>query len=351
MMFPEFLATVVGQRELAIEPSRYSTRWGHGMIGVLLLVLAAPAIADAVLSCEEPTKDMGYRLVGRPISHTFSLRNMGTANLTLAVGATSCGCVVSEIPAEPIVPGASGKITIGYEPKPTSPNRGQSSYSLTLSTNDPSHRAFVLALKTDFVEPVHCTTPELNFDTQESAVMEIVCLDDGMIPKILSVTSSSSLASIQELEGIENAGERRYRYEVRLPDDGTRANFSSSIAIETDSPRVPRLEVGVRRTGEQLFRAEPPRGHFGRISSDQVHTQQLQLSWKEGDEPLRADSSSSELEAVLTLATPGHGTLQLQFKQPLAEESGPMIVKERVTLVGANERILGYIPISAVVVP
>lgn len=51
-----------------------------------------------------------------PVSHTFEVKNIGTAPLVITRVNASCGCTKPEFSREPIAPGKSTKIKITYNP-------------------------------------------------------------------------------------------------------------------------------------------------------------------------------------------------------------------------------------------
>jgi hypothetical protein len=51
---------------------------------------------------------------GKPVYHTFEIRNTGTKPITLNDVHASCGCTTPEWSKEPIQPGATAKIKVGF---------------------------------------------------------------------------------------------------------------------------------------------------------------------------------------------------------------------------------------------
>lgn len=73
---------------------------------------AAP-VAD-VLQLKENSFDFGKIPQGRPVTHTFSIVNTGSKPLLLENVQASCGCTTPEWSKEPIKPGATATIKVGY---------------------------------------------------------------------------------------------------------------------------------------------------------------------------------------------------------------------------------------------
>ena len=83
---------------------------------VSLLKAQAPAtgITPDVLVVKETTHDFGKIPQGRPAHHVFEIVNTGTSPLKLENVQASCGCTTPDWSKEAIAPGASSKITVGY---------------------------------------------------------------------------------------------------------------------------------------------------------------------------------------------------------------------------------------------
>jgi calcineurin-like phosphoesterase len=58
--------------------------------------------------------NFGKILQGRPVTHIFEIENTGTEPLRLENVQASCGCTTPEWSFDPIAPGTSGTIKVGY---------------------------------------------------------------------------------------------------------------------------------------------------------------------------------------------------------------------------------------------
>lgn len=67
-----------------------------------------------VLVLKETQYDFGTVPQGKPVYHFFEIVNTGTTPLKIDNIVTSCGCTTPEWSKEPIAPGASTKIKVGY---------------------------------------------------------------------------------------------------------------------------------------------------------------------------------------------------------------------------------------------
>jgi hypothetical protein len=73
---------------------------------------AAPAIE--VIQVKETTHNFGKIPQGRPATYVFEIMNVSKEPLKLDNVAASCGCTTPQWSKEEIAPGATSKITVGY---------------------------------------------------------------------------------------------------------------------------------------------------------------------------------------------------------------------------------------------
>ncbi|MDO4706883.1 MAG: DUF1573 domain-containing protein [Porphyromonadaceae bacterium] len=82
----------------------------------------SPAIAQgsqqgAVIMAKETEHDFGViKESNGKVSHTFVIKNTGSAPLVLTRVVAACGCTTPEYSTEPIAPGKEGKILVTFNP-------------------------------------------------------------------------------------------------------------------------------------------------------------------------------------------------------------------------------------------
>lgn len=85
---------------------------------VLLLTLFAGFLsglnAQGVLEFKQTTHDFGKIPQGKPAYHYFEIVNVGKDPVKLDNVTATCGCTTPEWSQEPILPGQSQKIKVGY---------------------------------------------------------------------------------------------------------------------------------------------------------------------------------------------------------------------------------------------
>jgi hypothetical protein len=85
------------------------------MAAVRAQTSSTPVVQVAeVLSFKQTSFDFGRIPQGRPVTHVFEVTNTGTTPLRLDNVQASCGCTTPEWSKEPIAPGATSTIKVGY---------------------------------------------------------------------------------------------------------------------------------------------------------------------------------------------------------------------------------------------
>jgi hypothetical protein len=89
-----------------------------GFLFCLFFCFAASAqtetVASAPLQFKEVEYDFGNVPQGKPVYHFFEIKNEGTTPVTLNNVQASCGCTTPEWSKDPIAPGATARIKVGF---------------------------------------------------------------------------------------------------------------------------------------------------------------------------------------------------------------------------------------------
>ena len=86
-----------------------------------------------VLKLKQTEHDFGKIPQGKPVYYTFEIVNTGTQALKLDDVHASCGCTTPEWSREPIAPGATAQIKVGYNA--AAENYFEKSISITYNSN------------------------------------------------------------------------------------------------------------------------------------------------------------------------------------------------------------------------
>jgi len=100
------------------------------------------------------TYDFGSMRRGEKLSHVFTLKNVGSAPLTLTQGKTTCKCTISKVSQGAIDPGQSADVTLEWHPETFFEEFRQTAEVIT---NDPDRRMVTLGVHgrvTSVVRPV-----------------------------------------------------------------------------------------------------------------------------------------------------------------------------------------------------
>ena len=71
-------------------------------------------VTEEVLQLKEKEHDFGRIPQGKPVYYTFEIVNTGKTELKLDNVQASCGCTTPEWSKDPIAPGATARIKVGY---------------------------------------------------------------------------------------------------------------------------------------------------------------------------------------------------------------------------------------------
>lgn len=100
-----------------------------GLTKAQTAVTTAPAVE--VIQLKETSHDFGKIPQGRPAIYVFEIVNTGKEAIKLDDVHASCGCTTPQWSTEPIAPGATAKITVGYNAY----NEGPFEKTITLTYN------------------------------------------------------------------------------------------------------------------------------------------------------------------------------------------------------------------------
>jgi len=101
----------------------------NSQTSVLPVTDAKPA--TETLSLKETEFDFGKIPQGKPVTHVFEFINTGTTPFSLDNVQASCGCTTPVWNKDVVAPGATSKITVGYNAQ----NEGQFAKPVTITYN------------------------------------------------------------------------------------------------------------------------------------------------------------------------------------------------------------------------
>ena len=83
-------------------------------IAIAVVLNAQTTASPEVLSVKEIEFNFGTIPQGKPVYHFFEVTNTGKDPMVISNVQTSCGCTTPEWSKEPIAPGGTAKVRVGY---------------------------------------------------------------------------------------------------------------------------------------------------------------------------------------------------------------------------------------------
>lgn len=85
------------------------------------ILVAFVGVQAQEIAFEQEIIDYGELSKGADSDRTYTFKNSGDQPLVIKMVKPACGCTVAEYPREPIAPGASGVIKVGYDTQRVGP--------------------------------------------------------------------------------------------------------------------------------------------------------------------------------------------------------------------------------------
>jgi hypothetical protein len=222
------------------------------------LTYATDGEAVAVVEGGE-TYDFGVMSSDESRSHTFVIRNEGTAPMTIRLGQTSCKCTVSGLKKNELPPGDSAEIELKWTPKAVVTEFKQTA---PVYTNDPNRSEITLTvqgavLADAWISPSEMSLPDLNPAEDRTVTAFVWSLKDEP-PVIMPEFVSERLKPYMTLETVpataeEIAGQRGAKSGVKLLIGLKRGfplgPFSQTLRVQTDPP----LDIPMQMTMTGTF--------------------------------------------------------------------------------------------------
>ncbi len=99
--------------------------------GVVPNAEASKSTVEEIIAIKETEFDFGKIPQGKPVTHVFMFTNTGKAPLILENVQASCGCTTPEWSKDPVAPGKTSQITVGYN----AANEGAFTKPVTITYN------------------------------------------------------------------------------------------------------------------------------------------------------------------------------------------------------------------------
>ncbi len=96
--------------------------------------------AEETISLTETEFDFGKIPQGKPVTHVFEFKNIGSTPFSLDNVQASCGCTTPEWNKDVVAPGATSKIIVGYNAQ----NEGTFTKPVTITYNGNQTRQIII---------------------------------------------------------------------------------------------------------------------------------------------------------------------------------------------------------------
>lgn len=114
---------------------------GAQVVGTSTIAPRQAPVAEEMLGMSETSYDFGKIPQGKPVTHIFSVENIGKDSLKISNVQASCGCTTPEWDRNKVqAPGEKTKITVGYN----AAAEGPFTKSITISYNGTQSKQIII---------------------------------------------------------------------------------------------------------------------------------------------------------------------------------------------------------------
>lgn len=342
------------------------------MLAFALAVAAPSAIAQEKaastekaaprLTLVEPLKDFGTVPKGQKITHSFEIKNTGTADLEIIAARPACGCTVAEFD-KIIKPGAVGKVTADVD---TAAFAGPVSKSVTLETNDPNTptaqitisaivKPYVEAYPAGFVRynmlQGDTETQTVTIYSEETEPLEIVKIESPQ-PWIKVTPRKAEAAEV--INTIGRPGQTQYKLDITVGGGEAKVGaLAEKIKVVTNSKHQPEYLISVAGLVRPTFRVEPSAINFGEVaSSDAAATRTVVLRSNnlKAPESFVVKGVKSNVDGVTAAVKPTDKKGEYELTLQVSRHAKPGVVDGQITVETSDKvRPVVTIPVKATV--
>ncbi len=263
---------------------------------------AAPKGPQPKLELIDPTYNFGTVLNGKPVSHSFKLRNTGHAKLIIGQVLPSCGCTAAKPTRTELAPGESSEILVTLS---TTALSGHSEHTVTIATNDPAHLMATLTMVGDVRLQVTATPSDIDFGkvTHGQTVSREVTLT-ALKQAGFEVGKIGNSNPNIKVERQPSAAGQAVVLKVMLADTMPVGTFVDTLNIATN--RIP-VQVSIYGSVAGALSVDPPQVSFG-IVPHRGSAERIVRITNSGKRPVKLlgmASSNSSVGASIEPLTPG----------------------------------------------
>lgn len=219
-------------------------------LALALAALGPAADVPAPLKATAASVDLGEVKTGPPSTHTFELKNTGSAALSVRDVVAGCGCTRVELSAKKLEPGDTAKLTVTTNTL-TQPE-GAAAWTLgvvyrTEVDGKPFDGRLDLKLTAKVVREVSVTPPLMAVSTAGAVTQTLKVEDRRAKPLGVTKVETSSKEITAEVKPAKTDDGRTTQEVVVTVGEGLAVGtHSETVTLRTDDPACPTLEVPVR---------------------------------------------------------------------------------------------------------
>jgi len=217
------------------------------IITTLMLTLAVSATALAApapnLVVDRPVYDFAIITQGKKVTHSFVLKNKGTAPLHILRTRTSCGCTVAAASSQVILPGKRTEIRATFDSGNFS---GNVEKTVFVETDDPRKPVFELTLRGSIEESINVSPRRVDFGSVRAGTTKELMLtveNRGEKPlRLLAAASSVPQVEVQLSRSTLQPGTSAKVILKALPRKEDRI-LSGFLHLATDNPNKTMIRI------------------------------------------------------------------------------------------------------------
>jgi len=265
---------------------------------------------------------------GAVVKHTFHLKNVGTAPLTVGSVQTSCGCTAARPTRSHLDPGEESEIAVSFD---THADHGPATRIITVLTDDPRHRRVELTMRGDVKLPVEAKPSLVMFGRVKRGTLESrqVTLIDNMPDLAFKVGAIRNDNRNIKVGYEQPRGAKAALLTITLLKSAPAGPISDVVKVTTS--RVP-LEIPVSGTVLGDINAEPAQVSFGVVAHHAAALRIIRLT-NSGAHAVNVIAISSNNDSVVAEVEPIKAgreykiTVQLRPNTPDGVLHGMLAVK------------------------
>lgn len=301
----------------------------HGPLSAAAIDPPPGLATGPLIRFSERTWDFGPLRQHVQVSHTFTIRNAGTAVLRILKVEPDCGCTIATPADTVLAPGQSTALDVTFTSRDF---EGPQRKVIIIETNDPAEPRIDLLLLAD-VQPDISIKPSRLIDFRNvprgsEVVRELIFKADPDVP--FSVSAPDAAAdwvrwSVARDPGSGNA----WKVTIRLRPDAPYGRFNERVEVPVSHPRYNKMRITLRGLIHGHFVPDEVGINFGSVKSGRSleRTLKLQSHGRHSYRITRARATQTWL--VPTLETRGGDVV---VKVRLDAPPQPVRIKDQVIL-------------------